>query len=420
MKTKKSFLQEFRSMLFDYKIIYIFLAYVVISLLTNFVVGYVPIKETTKIGIGFNEDTNTANDLIDYTDKFEEIKEEYYEMKLKDILEDSNQKVLELRGYSDSDYTEINRNYLELISQRMTLIMQGYSLDSPELTELGAKIDEASRKKDDLWNKIDLEKQFSREKKDEIFMRVNLLPDRVIRQTEVNKTDTFHDLRNEGLLLGIGYYFGKNTHLIAWVNALILEIFLGVISYLYIRKRKNNSVENGSIEAYKEDKRNILLSFITISLIMLLFMYISRFIIVNMKYPGKFSNVNLSVFGISSITKNTFYPQLVRTFIFSIVYYISRPILYSKRAELINVKTSSIYFLIFNGIMYFIYFNLPMIVFVSLTGPLAFTPSYIFAIPMLILFIMITIYSYKSFMSGEELFKRRKAEKLTENKENNN
>ena len=38
MKTKKSFLQEFKSMLFDYKIIYIFLAYIVISLLTNFVV----------------------------------------------------------------------------------------------------------------------------------------------------------------------------------------------------------------------------------------------------------------------------------------------------------------------------------------------------------------------------------------------
>lgn len=49
MKNQKSFLEEFKTMLFDYKVIYIFIAYIIISLLSSFIIGYKPINSYYRI-----------------------------------------------------------------------------------------------------------------------------------------------------------------------------------------------------------------------------------------------------------------------------------------------------------------------------------------------------------------------------------
>lgn len=100
MKNQNSFLEEFKSMLFDYKVIYIFIAYIIISLLSSFIIGYKPIKSYYRI-----------ND-VEYADSVEELKEQYYGMNYQDILKDINNKIVEIKGYEDNDLLEALQNIL--------------------------------------------------------------------------------------------------------------------------------------------------------------------------------------------------------------------------------------------------------------------------------------------------------------------
>ena len=85
---EKTFLQEFKSMLFDYKVIYIFLAYVIISSLLIAVFGYKPMKDYYGI-----------DGVVDYTDEINKLKEQYHGMKYEDIEKEITKKADEVRGY---------------------------------------------------------------------------------------------------------------------------------------------------------------------------------------------------------------------------------------------------------------------------------------------------------------------------------
>lgn len=225
-------------------------------------------------------------------------------------------------------------------------------------------------------------------------------------QMIINKSNIFYDWNKEGLLLGFGNYFGKNFHFIAWMNAFVLELFLGVISYFYIRKRKNNSIENGDIESYKNDKKNIILSFISISLIMAIFMLVRHFAIVNIKYPRETLNPPLKVF-VDYYTGNAgIKTPLIMSIVLSMIYYIARPVIYAKRSEVLSQKKSIKNFIILNLLMYAFYFGTMKYVYVAITG-VAFISDIVHGITLAAL-IIVTVSSYKSFMLGRGFSERRK------------
>lgn len=84
---KRTFLQEFKSMLFDYKVIYIFLSYVIISSLLIIAFGYKPMKDYYTV------------DNVDYTDEIDKLKGQYHGMKYEDIEKEITKKAEEVRGY---------------------------------------------------------------------------------------------------------------------------------------------------------------------------------------------------------------------------------------------------------------------------------------------------------------------------------
>lgn len=401
MKTNKTFNEEFKTMFFDYKIIYVFIAYIIISILSSFLIGYKPVKTVYT-------DTN-----IDYSDDIEKLKENYYGMKYIDIEKDINKKIAEIRGYEDSSLNDSFTKYYELLVKKSFLLDES-GVNQEKINELDKKIEIAKKEFDDVINKISSD--LPKEDQDKV-NKLTIVSDVVRYQTEDNNSDTFYDIRKEGLLLGIGNYFNKNFHFIAWVNALVLEIFLGLISYLYVRKRKEDII-NKDDSSYILNKRNILLSFITISILMAILMFIKHLLIVNMNHPGEIKNLYLNTL-LTTNTNYKLYSQLIITVILSIIYYTLRPIIYAKRVEIHDVKKSSIYFIVFNLLMYVIYFNLNVGGFVSLTGP-GFLSGLFGNIISLILFIIISLSSYRSYKLGRGFFERRKIGKFSKDNIDNN
>lgn len=397
MKNQKSFLEEFKSMLFDYKVIYIFIAYIIISLLSSFIIGYKPIKSYYRI-----------ND-VEYADSVEELKEQYYGMNYQDILKDINNKIVEIKGYEDNDLLEALQKYITLSTELQGLLMSN-TQDEQKLNELRTQVEESRKEYFAILNKIN--EDLPAEKQKEI-NTLDALTHAVSNQIEDSRSDTFYDLRKEGLLLGIGGYFGKNIHFIAWFNALLLELFLGAIAYFYVRKRKTNSSNNEEQNSHNESKKYILLSFISISLLMAIFMFIKHFLIVNMSLPGEIKNVYLEPL-VNSSGNFTIMNQLTLTLVLSIIYYIARPVIYAKRVEVISFQKSLIYFIIFNLIMYLFYFNVNNVGFVALTGP-ATLSTFDKGFFTLTLLITITISSYISYISGKRFIDRRKKSKVSQN-----
>ena len=413
---KRTFLQEFKSMLFDYKVIYIFLSYVIISSLLIIAFGYKPMKDYYMV------------DNVDYTDEIDKLKEQYHGMKYEDIEKEITKKADEVRGYiNDPIY------YLEKVKKAQAKFLKEQSnpnRDGKKLAELEKEYEIAKQEQKDYTAKINTplpeEKQRQLNILDGLLKKVQSQisnskttpyhDKQSDNQMIINKSDIFYDWNKEGLLLGFGNYFGKNFHFIAWMNAFVLELFLGGISYFYIRKRKNNSIENGDIESYKNDKKNIILSFICISLIMAVFMLIRHFAIVNIKYPRETLNPPLKVF-LDYYTGNAgIKTPLIISIVLSMVYYIARPIIYAKRSEVLSHKKSMIYFIALNLLMYVYYFGAMKHVFIAITG-IAFLSDIVHGITLASL-IIVAVSSYKSFMSGEKLFKRRKEKKLAESKKN--
>lgn len=413
---KRTFLQEFKSMLFDYKVIYIFLSYVIISSLLIIAFGYKPMKDYYMV------------DNVDYTDEIDKLKEQYHGMKYEDIEKEITKKADEVRGYiNDPIY------YLEKVKKAQAKFLKEQNnpnRDGKKLAELEKEYEIAKQEQKDYTAKINTplpeEKQRQLNILDGLLKKVQsqisnskTTPNhdkQSDNQMIINKSDIFYDWNKEGLLLGFGNYFGKNFHFIAWMNAFVLELFLGGISYFYIRKRKNNSIENGDIESYKNDKKNIILSFICISLIMAVFMLIRHFAIVNIKYPRETLNPPLKVF-LDYYTGNAgIKTPLIISIVLSMVYYIARPIIYAKRSEVLSHKKSMIYFIALNLLMYVYYFGAMKHVFIAITG-IAFLSDIVHGITLASL-IIVAVSSYKSFMSGEKLFKRRKEKKLAESKKN--
>lgn len=397
MKNQKSFLEEFKSMLFDYKVIYIFIAYIIISLLSSFIIGYKPIKSYYRI-----------ND-VEYADSVEELKEQYYGMNYQDILKDINNKIVEIKGYEDNDLLEALQKYITLSTELQGLLMSN-TQDEQKLNELRTQVEKSRKEYFAILNKIN--EELPAEKQKEI-NTLDALTHAVSNQIEDSRSDTFYDLRKEGLLLGIGGYFGKNIHFIAWFNALLLELFLGAIAYFYVRKRKTNSSNNEEQNSHNESKKYILLSFISISLLMAIFMFIKHFLIVNLSLPGEIKNVYLEPL-VNSSGNFTIMNQLTLTLVLSIIYYIARPVIYAKRVEVISFQKSLIYFIIFNLIMYLFYFNVNNVGFVALTGP-ATLSTFDKGFITLTLLITITISSYISYISGKRFIDRRKKSKVSQN-----
>ncbi|AVM42198.1 hypothetical protein [Fastidiosipila sanguinis] len=397
MKNQKSFLEEFKSMLFDYKVIYIFIAYIIISLLSSFIIGYKPIKSYYRI-----------ND-VEYADSVEELKEQYYGMNYQDILKDINNKIVEIKGYEDNDLLEALQKYITLSTELQGLLMSN-TQDEQKLNELRTQVEESRKEYFAILNKIN--EDLPAEKQKEI-NTLDALTHAVSNQIEDSRSDTCYDLRKEGLLLGIGGYFGKNIHFIAWFNALLLELFLGAIAYFYVRKRKTNSSNNEEQNSHDESKKYILLSFISISLLMAIFMFIKHFIIVNLSLPGEIKNVYLEPL-VNSSGNFTIMNQLTLTLVLSILYYIARPVIYAKRVEVISFQKSLIYFIIFNLIMYLFYFNVNNVGFVALTGPATLSTFDKGSITLTLL-ITITISSYISYISGKRFIDRRKNSKASQN-----
>lgn len=380
---KRSFIDEFKDMLFGHRVILVFLGFIVYLAVTGAVVKDSPVQY-------FQYDPRTAK----IAENIDKVREEFYGKSYEEAFDITNRKLISILGYDPGEYTQASNQLLKLLGDQIKLVVSGNGdKESAEMKALNAEVKELEKKVSAMMSKI--REGMSPQDNIEYGKYESVLKEirNQIRYTGVNR---YQDLRAENLFLGRGRFYNRDFNYTAIINFLGLEIALGLIAYLYIRMNDN------------KNKVMKIASFSVIALFMAALIVLKQFIVTKMNYPAGINNVEMGGILYAS-TRFRLYDFMYLMLGFWFIYYIARVMIYSKRARNYTLGRSLISFILFNGIMYTVYYNMNVGTFVSLLGEgaiLNLTNS------MIILGVLITVaaFSFKAYLTGKSLLPMKRSD----------
>ena len=379
--SQKPFSKEFKDMLFKHKVIYIVLGFILYLVLIGIVVKDSPVEY-----FHYTKDSEVIEDADEY-------RKIYYGKTLEEAAKYKNEQIIKIYGYDIDEFTQAYKKLMNLHLKVLDAINNGNYEKREELDE---EIKKAESRFHEIYNLI--LKDVDEDQRKEIRTHESIYNE-IYNQIKYTEKNEYQNLRAENLFLGRGRFFGKDFNFIAILNFIGLEIALGLIAHFYIRKND------------REDKKNKLLSFMTVSLFTALAVAIKQYIITKINYPGGIKDVGMGGI-IYSETNFTLYGYIALMVLTWIVYYVARTIIYSKRAQNYDLKKSLMAFIIFNGLMFYVYFNLNVGTFVSLLGEgvlIAIESSLI----LFVILIIVAGFSLKAYLSEKSFIQRRRKKAST-------